>query len=212
MWEKRKTIKNSYYVHWLCIKFIIQITHLYSRSRKLDFHIVRFLFIASILQSFGRYPRSALAASVGRVAASTAQRGTRGTRGPPMLWLRRGARVSRRTIRAHLVITKGAGYPRGELFAKFSKMRYPWWRSSEERDARAPKRYKTSSKCRAWTPLLFFNFFPFSVSEWVKHAGGICSSLDRKRDMSYTEPLWEINGNQAPVSPARIRFTVSLIY
>jgi len=29
-------------------------------------------------------------------------------------------------------------------------------------------------------------------------------TLDRKRDMSYTEPLWEINGNQAPVSPGQI--------
>jgi hypothetical protein len=29
-------------------------------------------------------------------------------------------------------------------------------------------------------------------------------TLDRKRDMSYAEPLWEINGNQAPVSPGRI--------
>lgn len=50
--------------------------------------------------------------------------------------------------------------------------------------------------------LLFFNFFPSSTSE--RTCWCICLSVDRKRDMSYTEPLWEINGNQAPVSPRRV--------
>lgn len=116
-----------------------------------------------------------------------------------MSWLRRGARVSSQTTPAHLVITKGAVTLEG-VSAKFWKMRYLG--GGPRKNARGPKHHRTSSKCRrAWTPLLFFNFFPSSTSEWVEHAGGTCSSLDRKRDMSYTEPLWEINGNQAPVSP-----------
>ncbi|KYN14277.1 Protein Fer3 [Trachymyrmex cornetzi] len=51
---------------------------------KLNFLVVRLLSIASILQSFGRYTRSALVVPVGCVTVSTAQRGYEGYEGAPM--------------------------------------------------------------------------------------------------------------------------------
>lgn len=170
-------------------------------GRKLNFCIVWFLSIASILQSFGRYPRSPLAAPVGCVAASTAQRGYEGYEGAPMSWLRRGARVPRRVIRAHSVITKGAVTPEGDVREIFENT-LSRWRVLRRTGRTGPETSsRTSPKCRrARAPSLFFNFFPSSVSEWAKNTGDIRSSLVRKRDMSYTESLWEINGNQAPVS------------
>jgi len=53
---------------------------------------------------------------------------------------------------------------------------------------------------RAVTPL-FLNFFSSSAKVSELSTLVVRSSLKRKRDMSYTEPLWEINGNQTPVSP-----------
>ncbi|KYM84165.1 Protein Fer3 [Atta colombica] len=55
----------------------------------------------------------------------------------------------------------------------------------------------------AVTPL-FLNFFSSSARVSELSTLVVRSSLKRKRDMSYTEPLWEINGNQTPVIAAEM--------
>lgn len=97
--------------------------------------------------------------------------GVRGVRGGPNVVAAsrrmRPAASDPRTFGDH----EGGGSPPGNVREISENALSPGGGSSEERDDRAPKRRRTSSKCRrARTPPLFFNFFPSSTSEWVKHA------------------------------------------
>jgi len=76
--------------------------------------------------------------------------------------------------------------------------------AEEERDNREIR--NVAGRRRARTHLLFFNFFPSCRVSELALVVHLLVLLDRKRDMSYTEPLWEINGNQAPVSPSRVLY------
>lgn len=123
-----------------------------------------------------------------------------------MSWLRRGARVPRHAIRARSRITKGAVTPGGDVREISENGLCPGEGFSEERDAWAPKRRRKrrpSVVVRGNSPLFFLIFFHLlRVSE--NEPSTLVVSARRwtgKRDMSYTEPLWEINGNQTPVSP-----------
>lgn len=123
-----------------------------------------------------------------------------------MSWLRRGARVPRHVIRTRSRITKGAVTPGGDVREISENGLCPGEGFSEERDAWAPKRRRKrrpSVVARGNTPLFFLIFFHLlRVSE--NELSTLVISARRwtgKRDMSYTEPLWEINGNQTPVSP-----------
>jgi len=93
---------------------------------------------------------------------------------------------------------EGGGYPRG--VREISENALSRWRTQKNGTLGPRNVVGRCPSVVARGHSLFFLIFFHPLYEWAKHAGGIRSSLDRKRDMSYTEPLWEINGNQAPVS------------
>ena len=129
---------------------------------------------------------------------------------PTGLWGVRGSsNVVSASWRTRLVVNnsrafgdcKGGGYPRG-YSAKFCENALSQQRILRRTGHSGPETLQDviQVSSRAVTPL-FLNFFSSSAKVSELSTLVVRSSLKRKRDMSYTEPLWEINGNQTPVSP-----------
>lgn len=75
------------------------------------------------------------------------------------------------------------------------------FRSDETLGPERGKRRRTSRPSRARGQAPFFSFFSAAASGGSRPVLLLSCARTRKQDMSYAEPLWEINGNQAPVSP-----------